>query len=135
MPRAARYSVALRNSIREPLFGLEMMKALARAKIGFNIHVDAAGKYAGNIRLFEVTGAGSCLVTDWKQNLHELFDIDKEIVTYSSAPECLEKVTWLLNHPAKRKAIAAAGRARTLSHHSFEVRSRQLNAIIEENFK
>jgi len=55
-----------------------MYKALSRAKIGFNIHADIASDYAANMRMFEVTGVGSCLITDWKPNLHELFEDGEE---------------------------------------------------------
>ena len=135
MPRAEKYSRLLRSKIQAPLYGLAMLQALSRAKIGFNIHIDAAGEYAGNVRLFEVTGTGSCLITDWKKNLKDLFEIDREIVTYASAAECVEKVKWLLNNPEQRRAIAHAGRTKTLTAHTFEQRAKQLDAIIRENLR
>ena len=35
---------------------------------------------AGNIRMFEITGVGSCLLTENFNNIPQLFDIDKEVV-------------------------------------------------------
>ena len=43
------------------------------------------------MRLFEATGSGACLVTDWKENLGELFEPDVEVVTYRSVAECVKK--------------------------------------------
>jgi spore maturation protein CgeB len=82
------------------------------------------------MRLFETTGVGTCLVTDWKSNLGELFEPDREVVTYRSAEECVDKVKWLLEHPAEREDIARSGQSRTLKDHSFAQRAVQLDQII-----
>jgi spore maturation protein CgeB len=107
-----------------------MFKALAHAKVSFNIHGDVAGEYAANVRLFEVTGVGSCLLTDWKKNIHELFEPDTEIVTYRSPDECVEKVQWLLDHKEECSAIARKGQKRTLRDHNYNKRAEQLHEII-----
>lgn len=83
------------------------------------------------MRLFEATGIGTCLVTDWKENLIELFAPEKEVVTYRSAGECVEKVKWLLANPQERQAIARAGQQRTLADHNFARRAEQLDGIIK----
>jgi len=113
-----------------PLYGIEMMKALSNSKIGFNSHAGIAGDYAANIRLFEVTGVGSCLLTDHKKNITDFFEPDKEVVTYSSSEECVEKVNWLLSHPDELKQIAVAGQKRTLKDHTFKRRAETLHEII-----
>lgn len=130
-PKKNKYPELVERTILAPLYGIEMLKVLSKAKIGFNIHIDAAGKDAGNMRLYEVTGVGTCLITDWKENLHELFEPDKEVVTYRSVEECIEKVKWLLDHPKERESIAKAGQIRTLSEHTFEKRAQQLDDIIK----
>ena len=104
---------------RGSLFGLEMYQALADSKIVLNVHIDAAGDRAANMRLFEATGCGACLVTDWKDNLTELFDTDAEIVTFRNSAECIEKIGYLLDHEEERQRIARAGQARTLRDHSL----------------
>ena len=117
-----------------PVIALEYFQLLAKSKITLNNHIDCAEEYAGNIRLFEATGMGACLLTDWKINLPEMFEIDVEIVTYRSAEECVEKVNYLLEHPQELAAIAAAGQRRTLSDHTYVNRSEQLDAILKELF-
>lgn len=113
-----------------PLYGIEMFKALSKSKIGFNSHGGIAGEYAANVRLFEVTGVGSCQLTDHKKNMTDFFEPDKEVVTYKSADECIEKVNWLLSHPNELREIAAAGQRRTLRDHTFERRAEELHEII-----
>ncbi len=110
----------LRAHARPPLFGLEMLQAVADSKITINIHIDASGDTAGNMRLFEATGAGSCLVTDWKENLPNFFEVDREVAAFRTLEECVDKVTYLLTHEPERRAMAAAGMNRTLRDHNLE---------------
>jgi spore maturation protein CgeB len=46
-------------------WGAHMFDVLHRSRITLNHHIDVAESYAGNVRLFEATGCGSLLVTDW----------------------------------------------------------------------
>lgn len=126
-PAYTHYSRELIRAVREPVFGTEMYKTLTQAKTCLNIHADVAGDYACNMRLFEATGAGACLITDWKRNLPELFEPDEEIVSYKNWDECIEKVTWLMSHPNERKEIARKGQARALRDHSFKNRIEALD--------
>ena len=96
MPRKINFSDEFKQTANPtPLYGIEMFKALSKSKIGFNSHGGVAGEYAANVRLFEVTGVGSCLLTDHKKNINDFFEPDREVVTYKSADECIEKVNWL----------------------------------------
>jgi hypothetical protein len=103
-----------------PIFGVDMYAALAKSKIALNVHIDSTGDSAANMRLFEATGVGSCLVTDWKSNIGELFDVGQEVVVYKSFEECLEKIRDLLKNEAMRKQIAANGFRRTNSGHNLK---------------
>lgn len=76
------------------------------------------------MRLFEATGMGACLLTDRASNLSELFEADREVVTYGSADECVEKALYLLSHDAERESIARAGHARTMKEHTLAHRLR-----------
>jgi len=117
-----------------PLFGLDMYRLMFRSRLTFNIHADATGR-VGNMRLFEATGAGTCLVTDTGPNLADLFVDGKEVVTYSSLDECVEKVHYLLEHEDERRAIAEAGQRRCLSDHSIASRCEQIDALIKERLR
>lgn len=124
------YSRTLIKIIKPPVFGMDMYRILSKAKVVLNIHGDVAGNCAGNIRLFEATGIGRCLITDWKENFSELFELEKEVVTYKSVEECIDKIKWLLKNPSEREKIAAAGQRKTLTEHTIEKRAKQVNEII-----
>lgn len=115
-----------------PIFGLEMFQQLHDSRVTLNTHIDISPINASNMRLFEATGVGACLLTDWKANLISLFEPDSEVVAYRDADECVEKVRHLLMHDDERRTIAAAGQRRTLRDHTFEHRARQIDAIIRE---
>ncbi len=114
----------------EPLFGIEMYTKLAQSKVILNKHANLAAKTADNIRLFQTTGVGSCLLTDTGSNLADLFEPDKEIVTYASIEECFEKAQYLLTHDKEREAIAHNGQARTLRDHTLSKRCQHLDEYI-----
>ncbi len=113
-------------------WGLNMYKILSRTKISFNRHINVSENNANNMRLYEATGMGSLLLTDKKDNLKSLFEIDEEIVTYSSKEEALEKVQYLIKNPKKASQIAIAGQARTLKDHTYEIRMKELVNILKK---
>lgn len=120
------YSGLLIEKIKSPVYGLDMYQLLHDSKIVLNIHGDIAGKYAGNIRMFEATGAGSCLLTDRKENLHELFEENKEIVVFDDVNDCISKINWLLENEIIRTAIAKAGQKKTLNSHTVDKRCAEI---------
>lgn len=104
----------------KPVFGLDMFERLAQSGITLNVHIDATGDAAGNLRLFEATGAGACVITDEKSNIGDYFEVGKEIVTYSDEEDAIQKIKELLENPEKRSSIAKAGQDRTLKDHKIE---------------
>jgi TRAP-type mannitol/chloroaromatic compound transport system permease large subunit len=83
-----------------------MYRKLQESRIVLNIHVDVAEKYACNMRLYESTGVGTMLVTDWKSNLPELFEVGHEVLAYKSPTECADLVEYYLGRDDEREAIA-----------------------------
>jgi len=124
------YSRQLRNKNKNPVFGHEMFRLLSESEIVFNIHGEVAGDYAGNVRLFEATGMGCCLITDFKQNMNELFEVDKEVIVYKTVDECIEKIKWLMTNKKECEAIAGAGQKRTLADHTVQRRCTELIKIL-----
>lgn len=122
----------LARRLAAPLYGLPMYQTIRDSAVTINIHADSSPTHASNARLFEITGAESCMLTDWKQNLPALFAPDREVVVYRDASECAEKARWLLDHPNERAAIARAGHARTMASHTFAQRAPVLDGYIRE---
>jgi ubiquinone/menaquinone biosynthesis C-methylase UbiE len=117
------------------LWGLEMFRMLARSRITFNRHGAIAGPYANNMRLFEATGAGALLITDYKDNLEDLFAIGKEIVAYRTPEEASALIHYYLAHPEEAEAIAQAGQRRTLEEHTYEKRMHVTAEILSRHLR
>lgn len=117
-----------------PLFGMDMYHLLACSKITFNKHSTPAVGAVDNIRMFQATGVGACLLTDTGDNMGDLFEEDREVVTYSSLEECIEKATYLLENEKTRKEISENGKKRTLKDHNVMNRCQQINALLQTHF-
>jgi hypothetical protein len=115
-------------------WGPDMFSLLRRSQLTLNKHIDVSEGYANNMRLFEATGTGACLVTDWKDNLAEFFAPAKEVVAYRSIEECIDLLRYFRTHETERAAIAAAGHARCLAEHRYERRMTQLAGILQRHF-
>jgi spore maturation protein CgeB len=108
------------NSVKQSLYGNEMLKKLACYQIAFNYHNKHTGDFACNMRLFEATGLGCCLLTDHKSNIKSLFEPDVEVITYNSPHEAIDKANYLLANPNIAQEIAEAGQKKTFSEHTTE---------------
>jgi spore maturation protein CgeB len=114
------------------VWGAEMYQALRRSKVTLNSHIDMAGREAGNMRLFEATGVGAYLLTDFKDNLQTLFEPDREVAVWRSVDDCLSVIDRALGNAESRTAIATAGQARTMAQHTYRHRATEILGFVEQ---
>lgn len=112
------------------IWGKEMYEIFGQSKITVNRHIDLAENCASNLRLYEATGAGTMLITEMRDNLGEIFEIGKEVETYNSLEELIEKIKYYSEHDEEREKIAKAGQERTLKDHTYRIRTKELISII-----
>ncbi|MCB2182799.1 MAG: glycosyltransferase [Desulfobulbaceae bacterium] len=86
---------------------------------------------AVNQRLFDVSACGSFLLTDYRQAMTELFDVDREIVCYRSSDELKKLTDYFLSHPDERQEIADRARARVLAEHTYCHRVQRILDLFE----
>lgn len=122
---------SLRKHYRGPALGESVPRILSAAKICFNNHGDFM-LYGGNIRLFEVGGAGVFQITDDVPGVHEWFTPGESIVTFADEDDLRAKVAYYLVHDAERAGIAAAGQAQCYAQHTYDVRAARLEALIAQ---
>jgi spore maturation protein CgeB len=89
-----------------------------------------AGQEAGNMRLFEATGVGAFLLTDFKNNLDTLFEPDREVAVWRSIDDCLDAIDRDLGDDKRRLAIAQAGQARTMAQHTYRHRVAEILGFV-----
>ena len=117
----------IKRKIQKPSWGIDMLQNLSDFLITFNMHIAQTGDHACNMRLFESTGVGCCLLTDYKPDIKKLFLIDDEIVTYRTKEEAIEKSKFLLSNPKEAAKIGLAAQKRTLKDHNTE---KQVNFLL-----
>lgn len=82
------------------------------------------------LRDFEVPGAGGFHLVEESKDHAGLFDIGREIETWRTPAELIDKIRYYLANDTARAAIAEAGRRRVLAEHTwahrFEFLFRQL---------
>lgn len=116
------------------VWGKEMYKVMMQSKMTINRHINVAGKYANNMRLFEATGSGTLLLTDNKQNIEDFFEVDKEIITYKNASDLIKKIKYFSRHAKERETIAKAGQARTLRDHNYKLRMGEMLKMVSKYY-
>ncbi|MGH7889424.1 MAG: CgeB family protein, partial [Thermodesulfobacteriota bacterium] len=116
----------LRERYYGPAWGKDLYAIYGSYPIVIHKNIDMAGKSASAKRLFEATGMGACVVTEAEDDLGDLFQPEREIVTYSSFEECVNKIKYLLDNPKEAFQIGKQAQARTLKDHSYERRVQQI---------
>lgn len=130
-PQALPASSPLHRCFQGEVWGADMYQVLRRSRITLNSHIDLAGREAGNMRLFEATGVGTFLLTDFKDNLDTLFAPDREVAVWRSIDDCLKRIEHYLHDDDGCAAIARAGQARTMAQHTYRHRVAEILGFLD----
>ncbi len=115
---------------KKPLFGKDMLNIIKKSKILINKHIEDT-EYAGNMRLFEATGSGSMLITDYKKDLENLFVVDEEIIVFNNNDELFDLINYYLKNDEIRLKIAKNGYKKTFDVHNYHNRVKKLDKFIK----
>lgn len=124
------FNSSLRSLYRGNAWGRDMYNVIRRSKVTLNFHADFARGTAGNMRLYEATGVGTCLMTDNLRDLPALFGPNREVLVYDNVDNCVERVGRALRDDAARETMASAGQVRTLTQHTYRHRAREILEMI-----
>lgn len=109
----------------------EKAMAFRAAKINLNT-LHPSEIYGINARTFEITGCGGFQIAEYRPALKDLFEIDKEIVTFETIGELKEKVAYYMAHDDERKEIAQRAYERAHREHTYEHRLKtMMTAVLE----
>ncbi len=76
-------------------------------------------KQGVNQRVFDVPACRSFLLTDYRRQIENMFEIDKEVVCYNHPDEIKDLISFYLRHPTHRQSIAAKAYTRVLEEHTY----------------
>lgn len=77
-----------------------------------------------NMRIFEALCSGSLLITNEIKNngLEELFEVNKELITFKSFGELITKIDYYIENESDREKIANSGHEKVLKFHLYDHR-------------
>ncbi|MCB0352948.1 MAG: glycosyltransferase [Bdellovibrionales bacterium] len=114
----------------------EYVKIFNATTININLHssterdgVDPNGDFV-NPRTFELASCGAFQLVDERSLLTECFEPGKEVVTFHSRADLVEKIHYYLKHDDERAKIARAGQERVLRDHTYHSRLREMLSFI-----
>ena len=93
------------------------------------------GHRVGNMRMFETTGVGSCLLVENGSNMNEFFEEGKEVVTYENLDDCLEKINYLSNNLNVALQIGKSGQNKTLKEHTVGNRCELILGVLKDHLQ
>lgn len=89
----------------------QMPLVFAQSKINLNITLRSI-RSGIPLRVLDIMACGGFVITNSQPEITEYFEDGTEIVTFQSAEECLDKISYYLAHDEERVAIASAGQRR-----------------------
>ena len=111
----------------------ELVKMYSRSRISLGFSATGGARYRDrdkirqiHLRDFEATMSGALYAVEYQQELEEFYEIDREILCYSSREELLKKVRFHLDHPERAARVREAGYRRAQRDHTWERRFNQL---------
>jgi spore maturation protein CgeB len=100
----------------------------ARAVLNITRASMAANGFSPPTRVFEVAGAGACLITDAWEGIEEFLIPGVEVLTAGDGADVAGLIEDL--DPARARAIGAAARERVLAENTYAQRAEQVEGII-----
>ena len=121
------------SNVHPPVSDSELISLYSKSKIslGFLEVYDNHDPTSGllrhlHLREFEGPMCGALYCTGYSEELTEMFEPGKEVLTYHDEGELLDKVRYYLKHENEGENIRVAGRQRALRDHTYQRRFEQL---------
>ncbi|MFU1793555.1 glycosyltransferase [Paenibacillus azoreducens] len=96
----------------------------------FNNNTTKIPAASPNPRTFEISACGTLQLSDNRSDLAKFYTPGREIETYSSPAELIDKIEYYLTHEKERRDIALGALERTLREHTYGHRLNQMLSVI-----
>lgn len=106
-------------------YDTNMPKAFRFSKVNLNISLRTI-QSGVPLRVFDIMGSGGFLITNYQQDMYDLFEVGKDFVTYESLEDLREKVNYYLEHDEERIAISKRGYQKVKQFHTFDKRVEEM---------
>ncbi|MBN1832753.1 MAG: glycosyltransferase [Deltaproteobacteria bacterium] len=114
----------------------EESKILNGSKIGLNIH---STLYQGtmiercdflNPRVFTIAACGIAQLVDDQDLIKEVFELEKDIITYNNVETLKSQLRYLLNNNEVRESLARSAYIKVMEEHTYDHRIREMMHIV-----
>ncbi len=107
----------------------EMPLVFHESRINLNITMRSIATGL-SLRLFDVCGCGGFLLTNWQDELPELYEPGIQAEYFGSQEELIDKAGYYLEHDDERATIAMRGYERTRADHTYDKRIAEMIRIV-----
>ena len=109
----------------------EMPLIFRNSKI--NISTTSRGIRSGlPLRIFDILSSGGFVLTNYQEELPELFTIGEDLAVYTSMEELAALAEYYLTHDEERRSIAANGLATLKANYTYERQMEKMMLIAFE---
>lgn len=92
-------------------------KVFASSRLNLNITLRSI-ETGIPLRIFDIMGVGGAVISNYQEELTDLFEEDKDIILYRSPEEFADKSDYYLKHEKERAKIALNGRNKTINEYN-----------------
>jgi spore maturation protein CgeB len=128
-----RLAVTHPGNVHEPVSDEEVIRlySSSRVSLGFlevfdNHDPSRPALQHLHLREFEAPMSGALYLTNFSDELGEMFELEKEVLVWRNRHELLEKARFYGEHPKAGEKIRKAARRRALACHTYQRRFQQL---------
>lgn len=117
------------NIVNSDIHNEELYKVYYSSKLNLNTTLRSIETGAPQ-RIFDIMSVGGVVLSNYQEELTELFVPDKEIVLFASIDEFIDKIAFLLTHEDSRLSIGINGYNRVSKEYNYSVSlNRMINRI------
>ncbi len=116
------------------IYGKTLRQAVSGAELFINVQQDQFKDLHTlvNMQVFIVSACRTCLLTEYVEELEELFEPDREISIFRTPAELCEKARFFQKKPDCARRMAEAAFQRTLRDHTLNHRAREFRRFLDE---
>ncbi|HAV42861.1 TPA: hypothetical protein DCX15_02455 [bacterium] len=112
-------------------YHLELPKLYNASEINLNMTKPQL-KTAITPRILDISSCGGFVLTDYRSDLTQMFDLNEEIVFYRESKDLRLLIEYYLEHPSERKRLAKRAQERVLKEHTYLHRMKEILGVMKE---
>lgn len=111
----------------------ELYKAYYASKINLNVSLHSIETGIPQ-RVFDIMSVGGFVLSNYQEEIEELFTIDKEIVTYRSKEEYLDKISYYLKRDEVRTRIGINGYLKVRDNYTYPIALKKMVEFVAKDW-